>query len=124
MSHGDVKSIDMRAELIQHLKALADLEYQRRVWLMQASPTPQHDEFDYAVHFLYDDTRLAVDARSTIGWILRSETEAEAISKVVASLEAIFQKYGTELSDEDYIHLPEWASVLETAAAALSELQR
>ncbi|SDP94998.1 hypothetical protein SAMN05216303_1184 [Rhodoferax sp. OV413] len=112
-------SPEMRKELVSYLQGLADPEYQRRVWIGgQSEGDVKHDELDYAVHFLYDDTALATDARSTIGWILKDASEADSIAAVVASIEDIFVKHGTKLSDAQYIELPEWKAVVANATAA------
>lgn len=117
----NIKYPEMRKELVGHLQALADPEYQQRVWVEGGSEGAiQHDEFDYAVHFLYDDTQLAKDPRSTIGSILRDTWEADRIETLVSAIEGIFQKYGTELSDAQYIELPEWLSVVGAAREALA----
>lgn len=116
-----LKHPDMREELIQHLFALSDADYQYRAWVLGGTDEKTgtiHDEFDYAVHFLYDDSLLANDPGSTVGWILRDHAEVMKILKLVESIEAIFQKYGTKLSDAEYIGLPEWAAVLATAKDA------
>ncbi|PIF76585.1 hypothetical protein CLU95_3752 [Variovorax sp. 54] len=112
---------EMRQELIEYLQGLADPQYQRRVWVDQLlEDGVQHDEFDYAVHFLFDDTALASDPHSTIGWILKDASEADTVTAVVASIEAVFAKHGTKLSDAEYIELPEWHSVVATAATAVA----
>lgn len=117
----DIKYPEMRKELVSHLRALADPDYQQRVWVGGGRDDDvQHDEFDYAVHFLYDDTRLAGDPRSMIGWILRDLDEATQIEVLVGVLEGVFQKHGTALSDAQYIALPEWPSVLGAARDALA----
>lgn len=116
---------EMRRELIEHLQALADLAYQRRVWVGgQVEGTVQHDELDYAVHFLYDDTQLASDAHSTVGWILNDAAEAECITALVNSLDVVFERYGTKLSDAEYIEVPEWHSVVQAAKTAAASLAR
>ncbi len=116
----NVKYPEMRKELVGHLQALSDPDYQRRVWVgKNKEGTIQHDEFDYAVHFLYDDTPLSDDPRSTIGWILSTELEADLIEKLVGAIESIFQKYGTGLTDEQYIGLAEWGGVVDAAREAL-----
>ena len=74
------------------------------------------------MHFLYDDTDLATDADSWVGLIFRGESEALAISEVVRSLDVIFEKYGTALSDAEYLKKPEWAYVIESSKHALLEL--
>lgn len=116
-----LKHPDMREELIQHLFALSDADYQYRVWVLGGADEKTgtiHDEFDYAVHFLYNDSLLASDPSSTVGWILRDQAEVMKISMLVERIEVIFQKYGTKLSDAEYIELPEWAAVLATAKDA------
>lgn len=116
----DVKSPEMREELVGHLRELSDIDYQRRVWVNGISEgSIQHDEFDYAVHFLFDDTHLAGDPISTVGWILRSPDEVDLIKALEEAIEAIFKKYGTRLSDAQYISLAEWEMVIDCAKKAL-----
>lgn len=119
----DVKYPEMRKELVSHLQALSDPAYQRRVWVAgNREGSIQHDEFDYAVHFLFDDTQLADDPGSTIGWILRDSCEADRIATLVNAMEGIFQKYGTGLSDAQYISLAEWNVVVDAARRALASI--
>lgn len=120
----DVKYPEMRTELIEHLKALSNTDYQQRVWVLgESDGATVHDEFDYAVHYLYDDTRLAKDPASTIGSILRSAEEADKVSKLVEVIEVIFRQYGKKLSDAEYIQFPEWAAVLKAAKDAAGLIQ-
>jgi len=115
---------NMRLELLDYLQGLADLAYQKRVWVNgESDGSVVHDEFDYAVHFLYDDTALAGDVRSTIGAILQDDSEAQSIEALTICIDAVFEKYGTKLSDAQYIALPEWQSVVAAAKAALIALQ-
>jgi hypothetical protein len=115
----EIRYPELRKELVEHLQALSDLGYQQRVWIGKgAEGSVQHDEFDYVVHFLYDDTQLAESPHATIGWILCDASEAELIAALVARIEAIFQKYGTDLTDAQYIRLPEWDAVVGAARIA------
>lgn len=117
----EIKYPEMREELVNHLRALSDAEYQQRVWVAKGKEgTIEHDEFDYAVHFLYDDTQLAEDPRAMMGWILRNDSEAVLIERLVKIIESILQKHGTALSDAQYIVLPEWGGVVDVAKEALS----
>jgi hypothetical protein len=114
-----IKFPEMRNELIEYLKDLSDLHYQRQCWLNQNCPDGvEYDELDYSVHFLFDDTDLASDARGYIGVILRNQQEAEVVTEVCLQLSDIFKKYGTEMSDAQYLECPEWAMVLSTAKTA------
>lgn len=116
----DIQYPMMRAELIDYLNNLSDIEYQRRIWVLGKSEgLILHDELDYTIHFLFDDTQLASDPFSTIGVILRSSEEAKKISKLVNLINIIFQKYGTKLSDAEYIELVEWGDVVITAKEAV-----
>ena len=118
----ELKFPAMRDELISYLLGLSNAEYQYNAWVARADPDLAYDEFNYVVHFLYDDTDLATDADSWVGLIFREGSEALAISEVVRSLDVIFEKYGTALSDAEYLTKPEWAYVIESSKNALLEL--
>jgi hypothetical protein len=116
----NIKYPEMRKELISCLESLSDIEYQQRVWVKKESfRDVEHDDFDCSVHFLYDDTDLASDPKSTIGLILCNDDEARKITDLVHEIDIIFDKYGTKLSDENYISLAEWKNVISKANEAL-----
>ena len=115
----EMKYPEMRMELIGHLQALSDINYQRDVWGDHKQCTGvKHDELDYAVHFFFDDTCLSENPAAAIGWFLKDEGEAAAIKVLVAALERVFDIYGTKLDDSVYIETPEWLDVLNAAAEA------
>ncbi|BAQ73830.1 uncharacterized protein POS17_2136 [Pseudomonas sp. Os17] len=109
----------MREELISYLEGLSSVDYQYNAWVSRANPDIGYDEFNYAVHFLYDDTDLANDPRSWIGIVLRGESEVAAISDVVNSIDRVFDKYGTCLTDAEYLTKLEWVDVVESSKRAL-----
>lgn len=109
----------MREGLISYLEGLSNVDYQYRAWVSRANPDIGYDEFNYTVHFLYDDTDLATDARSWVGIVLRGECEVMAISDVVKSIDRVFDKYGTCLTDAEYLTKPEWVDVVESSKRAL-----
>ncbi|WP_221180819.1 MULTISPECIES: SCO4402 family protein [unclassified Enterobacter] len=113
-----LKYPDMRGELIEYLHALSDREYQYQSWVRGNRPGGGYDELDYAIHFLYDDTDLAKAPNLMIGWILTGENEANAIASLIRALDTVFDKYGTGLSDEEYLDKNEWGSVLTMAKDA------
>jgi hypothetical protein len=114
-----------REELIYYLTALSDPVYQRQAWVNHEFPTGVvYDCFDYAVHFLFDDTALADAPEKTIGWILEDEQEMQAVSKVIHAIDEVLNKLGTELTDEQYINSPEWQQVIEAAKSALPILKK
>ncbi|ELQ6134880.1 SCO4402 family protein [Cronobacter dublinensis] len=115
-----LKYPEMRKELIDYIHGLSDREYQYQAWVEDNRPGGGHDELDYAIHFLYDDTDLADDPMSLIGWILTGKNEADVITNLVKALDIIFDKYGTELSDKEYLAKNEWENVLSMAKDAKS----
>lgn len=113
---------DMRNELVEYLRCLSDLDYQRRNWVGGEVSEDAPDCLDYSVHFLFDDTNLVEDPKSCVGWILRNEAEARCLESLGQALNLLFHKYGTQLSDETYISLPEWRVVLSASKKALAVL--
>ncbi len=115
-----MKYPEMRNELISNLESLSDWEYQKKCWVLRECPNGvEYDEFDLSVHFLFDDTKLATDPESTVGSFLKDEIEAQAVKTVCHELNSIFDKYGYNLTDEEYINLVEWPKVIESASKAL-----
>jgi hypothetical protein len=111
---------NMREELVGYLRSLSDIEYQKRIWVEGLSEEGvQHDELDYAIHYLYDDTNLAENPESTVGVILRNNLEASRIASLISSIDVIFEKYGKCLADAEYMALPEWQAVIAAAQNAL-----
>lgn len=110
----------MRAELLSYLEGLSDPAYQRSCWVEGICPDGvKHDEFDYAIHFLFDDTELGSAPESCIGVFLVDQKEADCIRKVCNAINDLFKRNGTELNDADYITRPEWEQVISTARDAL-----
>ncbi|MCP1513888.1 SCO4402 family protein [Pseudomonas rhodesiae] len=118
----ELKFPSMREELISYLSGLSDLEYQYQAWVERSSPGLDYDELNYTIHFLYDDTGLAENASNWIGLVLRDEIEARSVENVVSALDLVFDKYGTELSDKEYLEKKEWLWVVNASKDALSIL--
>ncbi|WP_433270847.1 SCO4402 family protein [Actinosynnema sp. CS-041913] len=119
----DVEYPEMRAEIVGAVRSLSDPEHQRRVWVRREMPHPNyHDYFDLNIHILYDDTTVFADLSGAIGAYLRDEGEARALGALKDALEALFDKHGLKLTDEEYIGKPEWTAVVESARDALRVL--
>lgn len=119
----EVRFPQMRAEVIDAVRALADPEYQQRVWIRRELPQPDYyDDFTLNIHILYDDTRVLEEPAGTVGDVLRSAEEATALAPLARQLDALFDRYGTDLSDEEYLATPEWAGVVRAAQTALAAL--
>lgn len=119
----EVRFPDMRNEIVRAVKALADPEYQWSAWVRRELPPGRYDEFDHRIHVLYDDTQVLEDSAAAIGVYLCSREEADAMKKLAAALDALFDELGTDLSDEDYLRAPAWSSVVVAAREALSSLE-
>lgn len=109
---------EMREELLHAIHSLADVEYQRKAWVKHELPPPKYDCFDFVIHFIYDDTRLAEDPEGAIGLFVKDEQEVELIKAVVRALERVFDALGMKATDEEYISSREWSDVLEAASQA------
>ncbi len=109
----------IRAQLLDFLKGLSDYSYQKENWQVFREGVKEYDELDYTVHFLYDDTDLANDPSSTVGYYLYDDDEVQAIRSIVSAIEVVFERYGLELTDAEYIEKPEWMQVVEAASKAL-----
>ncbi|WPN98510.1 SCO4402 family protein [Pseudomonas sp. MUP55] len=118
----ELKFPSMREELISYLSGLSDLDYQYQAWVERSSPGLDYDELNYTIHFLYDDTGLAENASDWIGLVLRDEKEARSVENVVGALDVVFDKYGTELSDKEYLEKREWSWVVRASKDALTIL--
>lgn len=104
----------MRSEVIDAVRALADREYQRRVWVGREYPNPDYyDDFTLNINVLYDDTRVLEDPVSAIGSFLRTDEEATVMRKLAAALNAILEEKGTDLTDEEYIADAGWDAVVK-----------
>ena len=115
-----IKYPEMRRELISCLESLSDFEYQKKCWLEGiCPPNVEEDCFDFSVHFIFDETTLCENSSEYIGVLLYDEKEAEVVKQVADSIGIIFEKYGTELSDMEYIGLDEWSEVLRSSRNAL-----
>ncbi|MFC5907251.1 SCO4402 family protein [Streptacidiphilus monticola] len=113
-----------RAQIVEALRALADQEYQHRVWLAGEYPEVGfYDDFTLNVHVLHDDTLVLPDPGRSLGTTLRSPREVAAMAAVGASLEALFAALGLGVSDAEYLAAPEWRTVRSAAGAALAVLQ-
>jgi hypothetical protein len=104
----------MRAELLEHLRELANVELQKTEW------TAGSGRFDLVVHFLFDDTPAPRDA---LGYYLATEAEREAVLDVASAIDVVLARLGTERSDPDYVGSAEWMDVVDAAQRALRVLE-
>ena len=109
----------MREELIKTLKALSDREYQQSAWIEGKYPKGKLDDnFDYAVHFLFDDHDFDEDPEGFIGYCLINKEEAKLINSVTKSIDKLLSELGNDLTDLEYTLSPLWKNVIQTSKQA------
>jgi hypothetical protein len=120
-----VKYPYMREDLLNTIEALSDADYQQKAWVEHEYPPGiVYDDFDEAVHVLFDNMRLLEAPELSIDTIVRNREELDAVLQVTFAIDHVLNKLGTELSDAEYIADPDWAKVIETAAKALAILEK
>ena len=120
-----VRLPEMRMNVISAIEALADREYQRRVWIDRKYPSEgYYDDFTLNINILYDDTLVLRGPRATLGLILESEEEVAVLDELASALNALFEVEGTEKEDWEYIESPFWERVVQSASAALQVMTR
>ena len=77
-----------------------------------------------AVHFLFDDADFFSAPEKQIGYSLNDNEEAAKLHFLCRDIDKILEIYGTERSDQFYIHTPEWPSVINAARRALDLIQK
>ena len=114
---------EMRRNVISAVRALADGEYQRRVWIERIYPNEgYYDDFTLNLNILYDDTLVLDDPVSTLGTVLRSESEVVAMVELGSAIDEALRLEGDGKVDADYLASPSWAAVLRAASAAYETL--
>jgi hypothetical protein len=105
-----------RNVLVYYLDELADKDrHQRSV----AQNLYTHN-MDFVIHFLYDDTGFNDDTEGMVGIALVNHDEANHVRNLINALDIIWDKYGMEMSDEEFINCPKWPQVIEAANQLLT----
>ncbi|MFC5290560.1 barstar family protein [Actinokineospora guangxiensis] len=119
----EVRFVEMRAEIISAVHALADVEYQQRVWVRREYPHENvYDDFGTNVHILCDDTSVLENPFGAVGVFLRSAEEAEALLPLRTAMDGLLDQLGGQLEDIQYIESPLWPPVVAAAKTALVAL--
>lgn len=102
----------MRKELLDYLEVIRE-----------SKASLSDYDFDNMIHFFFDDTSLSRDSKKPIGYFLLNEKESALISDLINSIDDVFDKYGTSLSADVYVNLPEWDAVILKADKAYQEIK-
>lgn len=116
----NVRFPEMRQEVIEQLGALADRDYQQRVWIERIYPHDKfYDDLTMTINILYD---IALpDPERWMGAVLMSKREVDEL----AGLEEVLGPLIDDLrnaSDQTYISDPRWSEVVSAARSALSAM--
>jgi|GEM_PF-2180222 len=117
----------VREELIERLNELSNPIWQKQAWIEKKFDTDSYFyNFDSMIHFFLDDWRFQDNIKEYIGIILKSEEEAQSITKLVATLFKVLHAVDAEgkSSDDDHITHPFWSSVISAAREALDAFSR
>ncbi|MEV6213972.1 hypothetical protein [Nocardia sp. NPDC051833] len=119
----DVQYPEMRKSVIDALEALADPDYQRRVWINHEFPQENfYDDLDVNVSILYDDCVVVPDPRSRIGTVLVDGPEVDRLIELDRVLGPMIGRLGN-VPDATYLGDSEWPMVVIAARAALAAMR-
>lgn len=117
----DVKFPAMRQQTVTALTALADRDYQQRVWIDREYPHAGfYDDLTLNVNMLYDT--VLPDPRSRLGVVLLSESEVARLDELEQLLGPLIDDLG-DTYDQQYLSDPRWSEVVAAAASALSAMR-
>ena len=94
-AESEVKFPSMRSELQYAVKALADEDFQRRMWVgPQDSSLTITYTFDMALHALLDDSVVADNGEAAIGVILKNERELDVVANLISTAREVIREIG------------------------------
>lgn len=115
---------EMRANVIDAVKSLADEEYQWRVWVDKKYPTVgYYDDFWVNVNLLFDDSLVLENPRDSLGAVLINQSEVAAMEDLAKSVLDFLESQGRDKSDAEYVSSPEWSVVVSSARRAYATLR-
>jgi hypothetical protein len=113
---------EWREEVIDAVRALSDLDYQRRVWVAGESIGPDFfDSLQERIHTLFDDADVLPEPGHRLGVLLRDDREVEALRPLGRMLDEVVNDLG-DVPDARYLADPRWPQVVHRATAALAAL--
>jgi hypothetical protein len=114
----DVKYPEMRREVVNALAALADPEYQQRVWIERNYPRDNFfDDLSLNINILYD--MVLPDPVPRIGAVLLDENEVDQLIRLEKVLGPLIAEL-RDAPDSRYLSDPRWKQVVDAASSALS----
>lgn len=118
-----VRYPEMRVQVLSAVGALADRQYQQRVWIDRIYPHDNYyDDLDLNINILYDDTTVLPDPETALGTILLDSVEVDALRSLAEQLDPIIDELG-DLPDSRYLSHPKWHGVVSAARSALEVMR-
>lgn len=118
----NVQYPNARWAVMDALASLSDREHQERVWIQHQVPQGNYfDNFDQAVHTLYDDWEVLPDPTRAIGDIVVDGVEIARLITLGNTLDHLIDELG-DSPDADYLAHEEWHIVVSQAGLALSAM--
>jgi hypothetical protein len=112
----------VRVQVLSAVEALADREYQERVWIRHELPHPKYyDELKLEVHILFDDTEVCTDPMSCVGEVIHPD-EVEPLRELGVIFDALLTELG-DVTDAEYLAHPRWAELVRLAGVAWTVMQ-
>ncbi len=122
MEHTKLKYPEIRNNLKEYTRDLANVDI-GELWGGGEQGGNSSENIEYILHFFFDDTSFADDPSGYVGLALVDEDEARAVKQLVVSLNTLFDRYGTDLTDMEYVGKPEWDNVTMRARCLLDMLE-
>lgn len=118
-----VRYPEMRIQVLSAVNALADRDYQQRVWIDRIYPHENYyDDLDLNISILYDDTLVLPDPATALGTILANTVEVGSLRSLAEHLDPIIDELG-DSPDSRYLSHPKWPGVVSAANAALEVMR-
>ncbi|MDA3647199.1 hypothetical protein LZ318_12940 [Saccharopolyspora indica] len=107
---------EMRAQVLDAIESLADVEHQQRIWIEKDYPHPgYYEDFTLNVNLLYDDTLVLPAPENAIGSVLHPD-EVEPLRRLGAALDELLDDLG-DASDEEFLADRRWSGIVDRATA-------
>ncbi|MFB9927596.1 hypothetical protein ACFORO_20305 [Amycolatopsis halotolerans] len=114
----------IRTQIVSAIVSLSDRDYQERVWIRREFPHPDYyDEFDLAVHSLFDDSPiLPSPAPGCVGELIYADEEIP-LARLGEMLGPLIDELG-DVPDAEYLNSPQWPEVVRRATAVREIMER
>lgn len=114
---------DMRAEVVDAVRSLSDLDYQQRVWIRREYQREGfYDDFTTNVNILFDDVCVLPAPQERLGVLLHPD-EVGAMRLFGDVLGPLIDELG-DVSDARYLEHPQWPEVVARARRAYELLSQ